>query len=159
MLKTHQSALKNLRLVAICKEQEYLSTDSDYNIHHVIQESFLSNITAAIWRETWDSNLKALKKLYVNDIPELLDILIKEERYIELKKVGKLLEYSKKGLENLKVVFDLPDHGAHIDTIQEDYLDTQLSYIEEMLEEDVGSDSEQLDDNDAEDSFISNPLH
>ncbi len=133
MLNSHQSTLKNLRMVAIVQKGEYLSTNSDGDISFIIQESFLSNISSVIWGETWKSNLYALKKLYVTDVPALLGLLIQEERHKELAKVENLLTLSKKGLNNLKSIFDQSNHHANIDSIHEDYLDTQISYIQDEL--------------------------
>lgn len=129
-----QTTLKNLRMVAIIQEREYLSTNSKGDIEYIIQENFLSNISSVIWRETWESNLNALKKLYVTDIPALLDLLIEQELHRELAKVKELLMISKKGLLNLKSVFDQSNHTANIDSLLEDYLDIQISHIQNELE-------------------------
>ena len=135
MLNSHQDTLKNLRLISNIKESEYLSTDNDGCILAIIQNDAISNISSFLCRETWGSNLRALNKLYVKDLPNLIDKLMVSKKKKELVKLEKLLSSSKKGLENLKKTFPQPECQANINCFCEDYLETQLSYIKDSLKE------------------------
>ena len=135
MLNSHSSTFKNLRLLATVNSGNYLSTSSDGDIEEIIDNGFVSSLNSFIWRETWNSNLVALNKLFVKDVPALLSELFKEERIKELIKVEKLLTDSKKGLTNLKSIFDNPSQIANISCFQEDFLATQIEYVNDAIED------------------------
>lgn len=139
MIKGHENTLANLRLIGGIKKHEYIQTDKDGNILSYLGHNFINCVSSAIYGENWTSTLKCLKKLYVDEIPELLDELIgdsePEEKGAdrELKKIGALLEKSLAGLENLKTVYQGTDSTAHIDTIIDDFAKNQLYRVADEL--------------------------
>ena len=127
----NQITLKNLRLMATLKEGQYLSTSSSGDIECTVDDTAATALTSFIYRETWDSNLFALRKLYVSDVPDLLESLIEEDRKKELYKLKDLLEKSTIGLVNLKTIFNEVRHRIQLDCLIEDYLETQISYADD----------------------------
>ncbi len=140
MLKSNESTLCNLRLVAGIKKHEYIQTDSDGNILSYLEHNFINCVSSAIYGENWKSTLFCLRKLYVEELPTLIDELIEKDAESEhcsarkeLKKIGSLLEKSLTGLENLKTVYQGTDNLAHINTITDDFCTNQLDRIRDYL--------------------------
>jgi len=129
MLKGYEHTISNLRLVGGIKKHEYIQTDSEGNILSYLAHNFINCVSSAIYGENWKSCLFTLKKLYVEEMPVMLEQLIKDDSKKELKKIGNLLEVSLIGLENLKTVYQGTDNIAHIDTIIEDFGKNQLDRI------------------------------
>lgn len=124
-----EDTLKNLRLLAVAKKREYLSTSNDGQIEYVVQFSHDSGMTPAMWGRTWKSNAETLDKLFTEDVPQLIDELIEGKQQEELESVGQLLSWSKGGLMNLKWIFDRPYHAIFLDCLTNNYLDKQLARI------------------------------
>lgn len=152
MLSADQYTLKNLRLIAVVSEGEYLGTDEKQNIEYVIQDGKWNTVKSAVWGETFITNLAALKKCYVDEVPPLIKRLIEQDCSKELTKLRDLLVNSKDGLKNLKKVFCYGNEKANIDCLIEDYLDTQLDYLSDYF--DSNSDSECTDEKKEEDDRI-----
>ena len=133
MLKGYEHTLSNLRLVGGIKKHEYIQTDSDGNILSFLAHNFINCVSSAIYGENWKSCLFCLRKLYVDEMPVMLEQLIKDEGKKELAKIGNLLELSLTGLENLKTVYQGTDNLAHIDTIIDDFGKNQLDRIGDYL--------------------------
>lgn len=123
------NCLKNLRLLADCKEGEYLITDNAADIYECVPESFVTTLSSFVYRETWESNLRAIHKIYCIDVPGIIDDIEKDESQLDVDKVKTLLLNSRQGLLNLKKVFNHKSHLANIDCICEDYLDVQCDFL------------------------------
>lgn len=133
MLSSNEHTLSNLRLVAGINPHEYIQTDSEGNILSYLEHNFINCVSSAIYDENWKSTLFCLRKLYVEEMPSLLDKLIEKKADKELKKIGRLLENSLNGLENLKSVYQGTDNLAHINTITEDFCKNQLERVGDYL--------------------------
>ncbi len=133
MLSSNEHTLSNLRLVAGIKKHEYIQTDSDGNILSYLEHNFINCVSSAIYGENWRSTLFCLRKLYVDEMPPLLDKLIEKKAEKELKKIGALLEQSLVGLENLKTVYQNTDNLSHINTIVDDFCKNQLDRVVDYL--------------------------
>ncbi len=133
MLSSNEHTLSNLRLIAGIKKHEYIQTDSEGNILSYLAHNFINCVSSAIYGENWKSTLFCLRKLYVEELPPLIDELIKKEADKELKKIGILLEQSLAGLENLKTVYQGTDNLAHINTITDDFCKNQLDRVGDYL--------------------------
>ena len=103
MLSADQYTLKNLRLIAAVLEGEYLGTDEKQNIEYIIQDGKWNSAVSTIWGETFVTNLAALKKVYVDEVPPMIKRLIEQDKTKELTKLKELLVNSKDGLKNLKI--------------------------------------------------------
>lgn len=133
MLSSNEHTLSNLRLVAGIKKHEYIQTDSEGNILSYLAHNFINCVSSAIYGENWKSTLFCLRKIYVEEMPPLIDELIEKKADKELKKIGGLLEHSLIGLENLKTVYQGTDNLAHISTITEDFCRNQLERVGDYL--------------------------
>jgi hypothetical protein len=133
MMHSNEDTLTNLRLVGGIKKHEYIQTDSNGDILSYLEHNFINCVSSAIYGENWVSTLKCLRKLYVEELPKLLDELFENESKKELNKVGSLLEKSIGGLENLKAVYQGTDSIAHIDTIVDDFAKNQLEAVCDFL--------------------------
>ena len=133
MLSSNEHTLSNLRLIAGIKKHEYIQTDAEGNILSYLEHNFVNCVSSAIYGENWKSTLFCLRKLYVDEIPPLLDELVEKKADNELKKIGSLLERSLIGLENLKTVYQGTDSMAHVDTIIDDFCRNQLKRVGDHL--------------------------
>ena len=133
MLSSNEHTLSNLRLVAGIKAHEYIQTDCDGNIVSYLGHNFINCVTSAVYGENFNSTMKCLRKLYVDEMPELLESLMKKESDKELQKIGVLLEKSIVGLVNLKIVYQKMDEEAHINTVIDDFAQNQLERVVEYL--------------------------
>lgn len=133
MLNGNESTLANLRLIAGIKAHEYIQTDCDGNILSYLGHNFISCVTSTIYGENFNSTMKCLRKLYVDEMPKLLEELFKTDSDKELQKIGVLLEKSIEGLINLKVVYQKMDEEAHINTVIDDFAQNQLERVVEYL--------------------------
>ena len=133
MLSSGDFTICNLRLVGNIALHEYIQTDKEGNILSYLEHSFRNAVSSAIYGENWTTTLFCLRKLYVQELPFLIKRLIKEKSNKELKKIGALLEKSIVGLENLKSVYQGTDSLAHIETIIDDFANSQLDTICEHL--------------------------
>ena len=138
---THQDCLKNLRLLAALGEGQYLSTDSSGNIISTVPDidasilnCAVNTISAFIYRETWETNLLALRKIYTTEIPTILGELSDDELEYEIVNTYDLLKNSRESLNKLKLVFTDANAHANLDSLRGDYLDAQLSHLEEYCE-------------------------
>ena len=134
MLNSNDNTLCNLRLVGGIKKHEYIQTDKDNNILSYLGHNFINCVTSTIYGENWNSTMLCLRKLYVDEMPVLIQKLIDSKSYKELRKIGRILEESLVGLENLKTVYQGTDSLAHIETIIDDFAKNQLERIVEYLE-------------------------
>lgn len=134
MLRGNEHTLSNLRLIAGIKKHEYIQTDSDANILSYLGHNFVNCVSSAIYGENFDSTMRCLRKVYVDEMPVLLDKLMKSRSKKELKKIGKLLEKSLVGLENLKIVYQGTDQLAHVNTVIDDFAKNQLDRLNEFLD-------------------------
>lgn len=133
MLSSNEHTLSNLRLVAGIKKHEYIQTDAEGNILSYLEHNFVNAVSSAIYGENWKSTLFCLRKIYVEELPPLIDGLIEKKADKELKKIGSLLEKSLIGLENLKSVYQGTDSMAHVDTIIDDFCRNQLERVGDYL--------------------------
>lgn len=139
MLKNADNTLTNLRLMAGIKKHEYIQTSSEGDILSYLGSNFIHCVSSLIFRENWDSTMHCLNKLYVKEIPALLTDLFEQHEekddmgYDELEKIKKKLKESKKGLINLKVVYQATKELKYIETIEEDFLDCQITRIDEFI--------------------------
>lgn len=133
MLNSYDYTISNLRLVAGIRKHEYIQTDKDGNILSYLEHNFINCVSSAIYGENWRTTLFCLRKLYVTELPRLLNKLIESESEKELKKIGALLEKSLIGLTNLKSVYQGTDSLAHIDTLIEDFCKNQLDRVIDAL--------------------------
>lgn len=133
MLSSNEHTLSNLRLIGGIKPHEYIQTDSEGNILSYLEHNFINCVSSAIYGENWKSTLYCLRKIYVEELPPLIDGLIEKKAEKELKKIGSLLEKSLNGLENLKTVYQGTDNLAHINTISDDFCKNQLERIGDYL--------------------------
>ena len=134
MISADQYTLKNLRLIAVISEVEYLGTDEKQNIEYIIQDGNWNTVKSVVWGETFITNMAAIKKVYVDEIPSMIKRLIEQDKTKELTKLRELLDNSKNGLKNLKKVFCYDNEIANINCLIEDYLDTQLDYLSDYFE-------------------------
>lgn len=132
MLSSNEHTLSNLRLMGGIKKHEYIQTDAEGNVLSYLEHNFINCVSSAIYGENWKSTLFCLRKLYVDEMPKLLEELIKSDSKKELEKIGCLLEKSLIGLENLKVVYQGTDNLAHLNTIMDDFAKNQLHRLYEM---------------------------
>ena len=139
MLSSNENTLSNLRLMAGIKENEFIQTDSDGNILSYLGHNFINCVSSAIYGENFNSTMRCLRKLYVDEMPVLLEKLMKSRSKKELKKIYKLLDKSIVGLKNLKTVYVGTDQLAHINTVIEDFADNQLSRLNDFLDEMSGA--------------------
>lgn len=134
MLSSYQCTLKNLRVLNLCKKNMYLNTDSDSNIIATVLNNNWEYLSAIIHKENWESNRESLIKIFVKEVPKLIDELIDNDCQRELKRVKELLEKCKKPLIDLKSVFNSMDQEATLESLSEDYLLTSLDYIKDYLD-------------------------
>lgn len=132
MLSSNEHTLSNLRLIGGIKIHEYIQTDSDGNVLSYLEHNFINCVSSAIYGENWKTTLFCLRKLYVDEMPKLLEELIKSDSKKELQKIGNLLEKSILGLENLKTVYQGTDNLAHLNTIIDDFAKNQLERLYDM---------------------------
>lgn len=144
MLSGYEHTLTNLRLLKGLEKKEYLQTCSEGNIIAYLGDTFITNIASALYRDNWSSTLFCLHRIYVEECPKLVTKLIKENAEKELKKIKVLLDDSRVGLKNLKTVYSENQYVSHLDTLIDDYLNTQLDHIEEFLEKKPPVKSEDL---------------
>jgi len=144
MLSSNEDTLTNLRLVGGIRKNEYLQTDANGDILSYLGCNFINCVTSVLFGENWTSTLKCLRKLYVDEIPFIIDELIDKEANEELTKILNLLRKSEKGLHYLSQVYSETDHKAHIDTITDDFLKCQIHKIKNYLQ-DSESDVSDLD--------------
>lgn len=133
MLSGYESTLTNLRLLEGLEKKEYLQTSSEGNILSYLGDTFISNIASALYRENWTSTIYCLNKIFVDECPALVSKLIKNDAKKELKKVLFLLEDSRVGLVNLKTVYKEKQYTSHLDTLINDYLNTQVDHARDHL--------------------------
>lgn len=134
MLNSNEHTLSNLRLVGGIKKHEYIQTDSEGNILSYLSHNFINCVSSAIYGENWSSTLRSLRKIYVDELPILLEKLIEDHSTKELTKIYKLLEDSLIGLENLKIVYQNSDELSHIDTIVDDFCKNQLDRVKDYID-------------------------
>lgn len=135
MLSSNQHTLSNLRMMAGVKIHEYIQTDRDGNILSYLSHNFINCVSSAIYGENFDSTMRCIRKLYVDEMPVLLDKLMKSRSKKELKKIYKLLDASVVGLKNLKTVYQGTSELAHVNTVIDDFADTQLERLKEFLDQ------------------------
>ena len=133
MLSSNEHTLSNLRLIAGIKKHEYIQTDKDGNILSYLGHNFINCVTSTIYGENFNSTMKCLRRLYVDEMPKLLQELMKTRSKKELNKIGKLLEDSLVGLDNLKTVYQGTDELAHINTVIDDFAKNQLERLKEYV--------------------------
>lgn len=137
MLSSNLITFKNLRILSRLAEGQYLCTDSNGNILGCINNYLMSTLHALIYRETWETNLRALKKIYEDEVPKLLDKIFesKEIREPEISMIYHLLKNSRDSLDHLKIIFTEEDHIANLDSLKEDFLDVHMLYIIHYMKE------------------------
>lgn len=135
MLSSNDHTLSNLRLMAGVKVHEYIQTDCEGNILSYLGHNFVNCVTNAVYGENWHSTLKCIRKLYVYEMPDLIEKAIEKGRVKTLKKIHKLLTESLGGLTNLKTVYQGDDMTAHINTLIDDFCKGQIEVLEEKIVE------------------------
>ena len=136
MNQLHQQILSSLRIIKIIDSNQYLDIDRNYTILGVYDDTFMNNITASIYFQTWESTKTSLTNLFCEEIPDMANQLIKQNKQKELQKIVILLKDAKKGLVNLSELYKkTPMKISFMDTIIDDYLNTQIDYIEDYLSE------------------------
>jgi len=137
MLSSNEHTISNLRLVGGIKLHEYIQCDVEGNILSYLEHNFINCVSSAISGDNWKTTLSCLRKLYVDELPILIEELIDNDNFRELKKIGSLLEKSLVGLENLKSVYQNTDNLAHIETIIDDFCKNQIESIIEFLKDEL----------------------
>lgn len=146
MLGANESTLCNLRLVGGIKIHEYIQTDNNGDILSYLEHNFINCVSSAIYGENWNSTLKCLRKLYVDELPKMINKLIEDKADQEIKKIGRLLDKSLDGLKNLKTVYQGTDSTAHIDTIIDDFCKNQIDRLLEYLGEEKKEESDKVEE-------------
>lgn len=126
-------ALSNLRMLAKTTKDNYIITDNDDNIVGHLEDSIYNTL---MYKMRWIDTVKCLAKLYVTQITEAVDGLIMEEKSNQLEHMKKLLQKSRKGVNNLKHTYTSPEQIAYLDTIIENYIDDIIQDIQNTIQED-----------------------
>lgn len=133
MLSSNKHTLSNLRLIANIKKHEYIQTDRDGNILSYLGHNFVNCVSSIIYEENFNSTMRCLRKLYVDEMPLLLEQLMKNGSKKKLNKIGKLLEKSLIGLDNLKIVYQGTDKLVHINIVIDDFAKNQLDRLKDFV--------------------------
>lgn len=133
MTKSTEDTLTNLLLIGGIKKHEFIQTDSNGDILSYLEHNFINCVSPTIYKENWTSTLKCLRKLYVDELPKILDGLFENESKQELNRIEALLKKSIIGLENLKSVYQASDELSHVCTIIDDFAENQLATLRVYL--------------------------
>ncbi len=79
MLSSNEHTLSNLRLIGGITHNQYIQTDNKGNVVGYLGHTFANCVSSAIFGENWQSTLCCLRKLYVDEMPKLIDMLIKKK--------------------------------------------------------------------------------
>lgn len=133
------NTLCNLRLIATLQKRQYLSTNARYDITGVYSESLYNFIASALTMETWRYTKKTLHKIYVIEVPLLIEKFFNSDMS-DIKGVEKLcdlLRKSLKGLKNLKYSYEYnKEYDCYISTIIEDYCEVQIWKLSDYMNND-----------------------
>jgi hypothetical protein len=117
-----KNTLHNLRSMGSIKPQEYIQCDVDGNILSFLEQSFVRCVS----EEVFDNNCKniytALDRIYIDELP----LLIEASDIKQSNKIGKMLEDSVRGIDNLKLAFQ--------ETAHTDYLNKTQKIANEMID-------------------------
>ncbi len=141
-LEFEANTLCNLRLIATLQKRQYLCTNSKYNIVGIYQDSFYNSIVSSMNMETWRYTKKALHKIYVIEMPQIVKKVSEDGDAREYEKLCDLLKKSLDGLKNLKYSYESQfsmfgnskqEYDCYLSTIIEDYCELQIWKLGDIL--------------------------
>ncbi len=124
----NQTILSNLRMLRSLKHDQWLCTkrgdDGKLEIDDICDNTYYNNVILTVKLDGWESSKECLKSLYCDDIPSLVNHLIANDEYKDLKNLNKLLKGSLEGLDALNNTYNVGAITNHLNSLKFDYGET-----------------------------------
>ncbi len=123
-----KNTLHNLKLVGQIRSHEYLQCDEGGDILSFLEQGFVRYVSADVFDNNCKNIYIALDRLYIDELP----LLIEASDVKQSNKIGKMLEDSVRGIDNLKLAFQETAHTDYLNKIQKianEMIDTLSAYL------------------------------